>query len=45
MIVEYSREHNYSLIFASTENLWVDVLWQLEFIHTFNKCPITLCVT
>ena len=31
--------------FASTENLCVDLLWQLEFIHTFNKCPIRLCVT
>lgn len=45
MIVEYSRKHNYSLIFASTGNLCVDLLWQLEFIHTFNTCAITLCVT
>ena len=44
MIVEYSREHN-SLIFASTENLCVDLLWQLEFIHMFNTCPIIICVT
>ena len=44
MIVEYSREHK-SLIFASTENLCVDLLWQLEFIHMFNTCPITMCVT
>ena len=44
MIWEYSREHN-SLIFASTENLCVDLLWQLEFIHMFNTCPIIICVT
>ena len=45
MIWEYSREHS-SLIFASTENLCVDLLWQLEFIHMFNKCfMITICVT
>ena len=44
MIVEYSREHN-SLIFASTENLCVNLLWQLEFIHMFNTCPITICLT
>ena len=44
MIWEYSREHN-SLIFASTENLCVDLLWQLEFIHMFNTCPITIRVT
>ena len=39
MIWEYSREHN-SSIFASTENLWVDLLWQLDLFTCLTHVPL-----
>ena len=39
MIWEYSREHN-SSIFASTENLCVDLLWQLDLFTCLTHVPL-----